>query len=88
MNQPEGSYDPSDDKRDLGHAERIAEDQIYRLEHLIYAQADELEQAYKQIERVKALCDLAEWAANTEFEQAGPSVSTDDIRRALSGPVA
>ena len=88
MDTSQSNFERLGAQGDLGHGAAVAEAQIHPLERLIHAHADELAESCERTERVTALCDLAEWAANAEFENLRPSVPVDDIRRALSAPAS
>jgi hypothetical protein len=73
------------DERERNHPAEL-ESQLGRLQELISLQADELTQTHALINKIIALCDLAEWAASTVPDAAAASVLTDDIRYALRSP--
>jgi hypothetical protein len=59
---------------------------IVRLDRLIADQADELARQHASLLEVTALCDLADWA-NESNPEAGPAVvRVDDLRRILARP--
>jgi hypothetical protein len=59
---------------------------IVRLNRLIADQADELARLHTSLREVTALCDLAEWANDTNPD-GGPAVlRVDDVRRILARP--
>jgi ATP-dependent helicase YprA (DUF1998 family) len=58
--------------------------QAARLGTMIDEQADRLGAVEKQIREVIALCDLAEWAAQTASPDQRPGVLVADLRRVLT----
>ncbi|MDQ1739814.1 MAG: hypothetical protein QOE53_1466 [Pseudonocardiales bacterium] len=62
-----------------------AAEHIHRLGQLIEQQADQLEAADASWRELTAMCDLAEWSAESAGEGAVAVVRVDDVRRLLAG---
>jgi hypothetical protein len=58
---------------------------LQRLAQLVEQQADELCAAEAGWREITALCDLAEWAAESAGNGAAPVVLVGDLRRILAG---
>jgi hypothetical protein len=61
-----------------------AVEHIHRLGELVERQADQLEAAEASWRELIAMCDLAEWAAETAGGGAAAVVRVDDVRRLLA----
>jgi len=57
---------------------------ISRLDRLISDQADELAALHATLHEVTALCDLADWAAESMADGTPATVRVDEVRRALA----
>jgi len=61
-----------------------ADAQIQRQTAVLLAQADQLERSRAQLRAVRALCDLAEWSAESIGVRTGGVLRVADVRRALT----
>lgn len=61
---------------------------IARLDRLIADQADELARLATTMLEVTALCDLAEWANDSNPGSAAAVVLVEDLRRILARPAS
>jgi hypothetical protein len=57
---------------------------IARLDRLIADQAEELVALHTTVREVIALCDMAEWAAESAADGSPVVVRVDDLRRVLA----
>ncbi|HST50232.1 hypothetical protein [Jatrophihabitans sp.] len=57
---------------------------ISRLDRLITDQADELAALHTTLREVTALCDLADWAAESGSGELTATVRVDELRRTLA----
>ena len=72
---------------------RPSAEQILRLGQLLEQQADQLSAYEASWRELTALCDLAEWAAESAGDGTAAVVAVDDLRRVLArrrdaGPAA
>jgi len=63
---------------------RPSAEHVSRLERLIEHQADELLAAEARWRELTAMCDLAEWAAESAGDGTAAMVLVDDLRRLLA----
>jgi hypothetical protein len=67
-----------------GSAEQVATpEELASLRRLVQEQAGEVADLQEVLRSVRALCDLADWAAESEGTGSQPAILLSDLRRTL-----
>ncbi|MBV9821335.1 MAG: hypothetical protein JO144_03755 [Actinobacteria bacterium] len=76
----------ADDSSEYPELQADTPSHVDRLDRLVADQAAELATLHAVLREVTALCDLAEWAADSLTDGRPAAVRVDELRRVLTPP--